>query len=810
MTGARKPLEDVTIELGDLDSSSESEDDEEDSSSQLEIQQIIIEIAEVVNCLYRLSMSVRNPTGTQRYIKSAHIDTSFFEPFDVEHVNQKFPQAMTYLVERLGKAISRRRQYLKYRETHAAKIAQHLPPFFPEDSGTVLSETTASALLAHNNPAEEVKSVAASESSYATSAGSVHRIRMPSMPRAARYGLPFECPYCRTIECVKDTNAWNKHVYRDLQPYICTFEKCTTSSEMYESRRQWFNHELHMHRRSWVCNGHCDHRFASSEALLSHIQKFYPGQYSDAQLPIVVQMWAGPMENHANSACPLCLENITGTIQLQKHLGRHLEEIALFSLPNDRFESDDEDDSEIASKESTRDASIIDPDSVYCSECSSLVQIHYHCSICDDGDFDVCEDCYARGIRCWDEKHMLLKRGSAFDQFSKKHDYESAPDGHGPQGILIEGEIETNDVTVHAATKRSPQLATEGPSGQGRRDEARHQKATDETKWRMDEPLLRDDIELSEELYGYTAGDSENDSDVRDVERDFQHETELGSQHQDTLTYYEARGKPPPEGLAGLDEMLEQQAYYRAELKEAQEKQKANASAFTNLDRYIKHQEANTSTTDLSSPLENVFSQNNSTSTQDQSRPNDMYALTEEGAELGAWINKVVRKHDEGARVTSPPHRELEDSQESFNHHKEGDDSLSSIQTEQQSTTNVCISSRLQTATARHALDEQLSRSTTPQQSEINKEKLPEGETNEQQGIVLNPSLTKVHSRVIEPETLGVHDLPWEWDEVGCSPVWPFNVGAHLQNMGTNIFSSAARQLYHSRPMAIRAGAERS
>ena len=148
-------------------------------------------------------MSIRNPTGAQRYIKSAHIDTSFYEPYDVEHVRQLFPQAKEYLIERLGKAVSRRRQYLKYRETHAVKLAQHLDEM---DTATALSQTTASALLVHGVVREDTRSVT-TEASGATSVTSVQKARMPSMPQVAGKQQPFQCPYCRTIECVKDTNS---------------------------------------------------------------------------------------------------------------------------------------------------------------------------------------------------------------------------------------------------------------------------------------------------------------------------------------------------------------------------------------------------------------------------------------------------------------------------------------------------------------------------------------------------------------------------------------------------------------------------
>ncbi|KAF2773768.1 hypothetical protein EJ03DRAFT_323150 [Teratosphaeria nubilosa] len=50
------------------------------------------------------------------------------------------------------------------------------------------------------------------------------------------------------------------------------------------------------------------------------------------------------------------------------------------------------------------------PWSVYCNECDSpMADAHFHCSTCDHGDYDLCEDCVAGGKLCPGE-HWLIKR----------------------------------------------------------------------------------------------------------------------------------------------------------------------------------------------------------------------------------------------------------------------------------------------------------------------------------------------------------------------------------------------------------------
>ncbi|KAK7750914.1 hypothetical protein SLS62_007177 [Diatrype stigma] len=48
---------------------------------------------------------------------------------------------------------------------------------------------------------------------------------------------------------------------------------------------------------------------------------------------------------------------------------------------------------------------------VCCNSCDQAIpDAHFHCSTCDDGDFDLCQDCVSRGITCYDESHWLIKR----------------------------------------------------------------------------------------------------------------------------------------------------------------------------------------------------------------------------------------------------------------------------------------------------------------------------------------------------------------------------------------------------------------
>ncbi|KAK3392094.1 hypothetical protein B0T20DRAFT_362249 [Sordaria brevicollis] len=48
---------------------------------------------------------------------------------------------------------------------------------------------------------------------------------------------------------------------------------------------------------------------------------------------------------------------------------------------------------------------------VCCNSCDvNIPYEHYHCSICDDGDFDLCPGCYSQGVICHHPDHVLAKR----------------------------------------------------------------------------------------------------------------------------------------------------------------------------------------------------------------------------------------------------------------------------------------------------------------------------------------------------------------------------------------------------------------
>jgi hypothetical protein len=181
-----------------------------------ELKQLMAGIVETVTCLLRLSMAVRNPAPHDQFMKSMNIDTSFYEEHDIKHVEEKFPDADNFLVTRLGRAISRRRQYLKYREAHHKKLAYGID----KEQGDSHTEAARQSTVASSLPSalKEVDHIDLTEdsgsesgvsmASSVTSANGTVKLRPPPLPREAQDGNPFECPLCFMIVSIRGTRSW--------------------------------------------------------------------------------------------------------------------------------------------------------------------------------------------------------------------------------------------------------------------------------------------------------------------------------------------------------------------------------------------------------------------------------------------------------------------------------------------------------------------------------------------------------------------------------------------------------------------------
>ena len=144
------------------------------------------------------------------------------------------------------------------------------------------------------------------------------------------------------------------HVFSDLQPYICTSPLCDQGLTQFITRKAWAEHEFEEHGllHYWKCS-QCNLTYADLEQAKEHLQTNHRDTLRQTHLGLTPEATLQCREiANAERPCPLCLESLGGRRrEWVKHVGRHMEEIALMVLPKEDSisDSDSEHGKELAS-----------------------------------------------------------------------------------------------------------------------------------------------------------------------------------------------------------------------------------------------------------------------------------------------------------------------------------------------------------------------------------------------------------------------------------------------------------------------------
>jgi hypothetical protein len=222
-------------------------EDHNHSTETSELQEIFTAIIHSNKSLMKLSMVIRSSPARDDYIKAASRYKDWDPYADIGHVKEKhaFAKGSTdWLLTRLGKAIARRRQFLKYRFEHSEKMAggwDEAEKTQKEDETPekTIASTKATTFIANHTVYQREGSDAAgsfgSQTSYdQTVLGDeavASKLAVPPPPTLAfpqvpfQYGEPFNCPYCHTEQNVMNKAAWkyvcldsSRGIFHEQQP----------------------------------------------------------------------------------------------------------------------------------------------------------------------------------------------------------------------------------------------------------------------------------------------------------------------------------------------------------------------------------------------------------------------------------------------------------------------------------------------------------------------------------------------------------------------------------------------------------------
>ncbi|RMY74336.1 hypothetical protein D0863_03298 [Hortaea werneckii] len=366
---------------------------EEDHRGISELGELLSALPELISGLFKISILIRKNTNTDRYRKSlisaSHVP--FNPEFDIGHVGEKFPKTRRnrWLQERLGSAISQRRQYLRYSRDHHNRMSHesqqkafeletiqqsHRSPstYF---SRQTLAPTSATSIATaayrssidvqdldreYDREYDDGASQASSTRSSKVSEICSDRAAIFDIHEVRKGTTEFECPYCWGIVTVEKPRSWRKHVFRDLRAYVCTFRDCNAG--LFEDRDTWFRHEMETHRSQLICVLCHEGGFMSKELLSKHLISDHgrtEQEFGTASTPAKAFRL---LEGIAASLCPLCDDWTVqlrgkaakkGTLlpvddeimvslpEFKRHLAGHQEELALFAVPRGFQEPDE-------------------------------------------------------------------------------------------------------------------------------------------------------------------------------------------------------------------------------------------------------------------------------------------------------------------------------------------------------------------------------------------------------------------------------------------------------------------------------------
>ncbi|KIY02879.1 uncharacterized protein Z520_01344 [Fonsecaea multimorphosa CBS 102226] len=137
---------------------------------------------------------------------------------------------------------------------------------------------------------------------------------------------------------VSTSAEWITHLFADLEPYVCTSNQCVQGPKTYATQDAWIHHELYTHyiQYVWSCET-CSEEWLDEGAFCEHLASTH--HMSEEHIPTVSKLCVKPSDTvPSQMQCPLCLFDCSFE-SYYKHLGDHLQQLALTSVEIDSVET---------------------------------------------------------------------------------------------------------------------------------------------------------------------------------------------------------------------------------------------------------------------------------------------------------------------------------------------------------------------------------------------------------------------------------------------------------------------------------------
>ena len=193
------------------------------------------------------------------------------------------------------------------------------------------------------------------------------------LPPTKRLPAEFECTICYTVKKFQKPSDWTKHVHEDVQPFTCTWPRCT-EPKSFKRKADWVRHENERHRKLewWTCNYlDCSHTCFRKDNFVQHLVREHklpepklkstqasnksvgkgksgrehagadedPSQAGlDTLWSTVEQCRRDTRNKPQDEPCKFCGNTCNSWKKLTVHLARHMEQISLpiLALVEDR------------------------------------------------------------------------------------------------------------------------------------------------------------------------------------------------------------------------------------------------------------------------------------------------------------------------------------------------------------------------------------------------------------------------------------------------------------------------------------------